>query len=78
VKPKYGVVFNLNIRKNYDCALYGAGEHTELRMNDNNYPKSNLSNSYQIVIILLVASLAQPSYSVFFSGLPLLLSPFSL
>jgi len=30
----------------YDCTLCGAGEHTELRMNDNNDPKSNLSNSY--------------------------------
>ena len=38
MKPKYGVVFNLNIRKNNDCTLYGAGEHTEFRMNDNNDP----------------------------------------
>ena len=58
MKPKYGVVFNLNIRKNNDCTLCSAGEHTELRINDNNDPKSNLSDSYQIVIISLVVSLA--------------------
>jgi hypothetical protein len=78
VKPKYDVVFNLNIRKNNDCTLRGAGEHTELRMNDNNDPEPNSLNSYRIEIISLVVSLASRSYSVFFGGLPLLLSPFSL
>jgi ribosomal protein L37E len=29
-----GVAFDLNIRKNKDCPLCGAGEHTELRMNN--------------------------------------------
>jgi ribosomal protein S27AE len=29
-----GVVFDLNIRKNKDCPICGAGEHTELRMNN--------------------------------------------
>jgi ribosomal protein S27AE len=29
-----GVAFDLNIRKNKDCPLCGAGEHIELRMNN--------------------------------------------
>jgi rubrerythrin len=29
-----GIVFDLNIRKNKDCPICGAGEHTELRMNN--------------------------------------------
>jgi len=31
---KCGVIFDLNIRKNKDCPLCSAGEHTKLRMND--------------------------------------------
>jgi rubrerythrin len=29
-----GVIFELNIRKNKDCPLCSAGEHTKLRMNE--------------------------------------------
>ena len=31
---KCGVIFDLNIRKNKDCPLCSAGEHTKLRIND--------------------------------------------
>ena len=78
MKPKYGVVFNLDIRKNNDCTLCSAREHTELRINDNNDPKSNLSDSYQIVIISLVVSLAWPNYSVFLVVASIAIPIFSL
>ena len=39
---KCGIVFDLNVRKNRDCPLCRAGEHTELRMNN----EVSRSNSY--------------------------------
>lgn len=32
---KCGIVFDLNMRKNKDCPLCRAGEHTELRSSNN-------------------------------------------
>lgn len=56
---KCGIVFDLNMRENKDCPLCSAGEHTELKMN-NNVPRNPYYSLFLLCQVLLFPLLAFP------------------